>query len=67
VLRATEPDFDLVECFDATRNQCPLTGACRLQDVMGQARRAFLTAFDAHTLADLLRSRNTLVRLRSLS
>jgi Rrf2 family nitric oxide-sensitive transcriptional repressor len=63
VLRRTEPDFHLVECFNAHENACPLTGACKLQDVMGEAMRAFLDVFDCYTLADLLRSRPLRQRL----
>jgi len=63
VLRRTEPDFELVECFSERDNTCPLTGACKLQDVIGQAMRAFLDVFDCYTLADLLRSRSVRQRL----
>ena len=31
VLRATEDNFALVECFDAAHNRCVITGACRLR------------------------------------
>ncbi len=66
VLRATEPDFQLVDCFGARHDACPLDGACKLKDVMGQALRAFLEVFDCYTLADLLRSRGLRQRLLSL-
>lgn len=66
VLRATEPDFHLVDCFDRQRPTCPLDGACKLKDVVGQALRAFLEVFDCYTLADLLRSRGLRQRLLRL-
>ena len=53
VIRATEPDFALVECFDRTNN-CRITPRCRLRGVISDALAAFLDVFDRHTLADLL-------------
>lgn len=52
VIRATEPDFALVECF-ATGNQCVITKCCRLKSVLDDALRAFLTTLDQHTLATI--------------
>lgn len=53
VLRATEPDFDLVECF-TTDNQCVITRACRLRGILHEALDAFATTLDRYTLADLM-------------
>lgn len=52
VVRATEEDFILAECFSG--NGCVLTPACRLQGVLGDALRAFLSVLDQVTLADLI-------------
>jgi Rrf2 family nitric oxide-sensitive transcriptional repressor len=52
VVRATEPDFALVECF-ATGNQCIITQCCKLQDVLREALEQFLEVLDRHTLADI--------------
>jgi Rrf2 family nitric oxide-sensitive transcriptional repressor len=52
VVRATEPDFALVECF-ATGNQCVITGYCRLPSVIDEALDAFLHVLDQHTLASI--------------
>ncbi|MCP3139869.1 RrF2 family transcriptional regulator [Pyxidicoccus xibeiensis] len=54
VLRAAEPDFHLVECFDRERNACPITPACGLKGVLAEAREAFLAVLDRYTLADLV-------------
>ena len=54
VVRTTETDFHLVECFDPLTNQCRLSNHCRLQGVLAQAMRAFLAVLDSVTLADLL-------------
>lgn len=53
VLRATEPDFALVECF-ASDNQCVITPRCRLRGALKEALGAFLVALDRYTLADLV-------------
>jgi Rrf2 family nitric oxide-sensitive transcriptional repressor len=52
VIRSTEPDFALVECF-ATGNRCVITGCCRLPGVLSEALAAFLETLDRHTLADI--------------
>lgn len=52
VVRATEPDFHIVECF-ATGTHCVISGCCRLPGVMAEAVSAFLAALDGHTLASI--------------
>ncbi|NMM75193.1 Rrf2 family transcriptional regulator [Acidovorax sp. SRB_14] len=54
VVRATETDFHLVECFDPLSNQCRLSSHCRLQGILGEAMQSFFTVLDRVTLADLL-------------
>ena len=34
VVRATEPHFDLVECFDAKTNTCPIDPVCGLKGAL---------------------------------
>lgn len=53
VIRDTEDDFDLVECFDPVTNTCPLAADCRLRRPLRRASDAFLAELDAVTLADL--------------
>lgn len=55
VVRATEPDFVLVECFGAD-NQCVITPRCRLRRALGEALGAFIATLDRYTLADLILS-----------
>lgn len=54
VVRATETDFMLVECFDPATNHCRLSSHCRLQGVLGKAMQGFFAVLDGVTLADLL-------------
>lgn len=53
VLRATEPDFALVECF-MVDNRCLITPRCRLRAALKEAMAAFTTTLDRYTLADLI-------------
>src|SRR3974390_3331397 len=55
VVRATEPDFALVECFEGG-NQCLITPRCRLRGVLQEAVGNFMRTLDRYTLADLLLS-----------
>ncbi|TDR89664.1 RrF2 family transcriptional regulator [Enterovirga rhinocerotis] len=52
VVRATEDDLALVECFAG--GACAITAPCRLRRVLGEALSAFLTVLDRYTLADLI-------------
>ncbi len=54
VVRQTEEELDIVECFNDERNQCILSPACRLKGVLKAALEAYLKVLDQFTLADLL-------------
>ena len=53
LVRDTENDLELVECFGAS-NECRITPACRLKPILAEALRAFLAVLDRYTLADML-------------
>ncbi|MRX71557.1 Rrf2 family transcriptional regulator [Bacillus lacus] len=63
VVRKTEDDFNLVECFDAERNSCIVTPACGLKHVFHQALAAYLNVLDQYTLKDLVKNKETLQML----
>lgn len=52
VVRATEPDFAMVECF-TDANRCRITPGCRLKTILNRALKAFIAELDQHSLADL--------------
>jgi Rrf2 family nitric oxide-sensitive transcriptional repressor len=54
VVRFSEPHLALVECFDASRNTCPIEPACGLKAALAEAQRAFLAVLDNCTLASSL-------------
>ena len=53
VVRATEPDFALVECFESS-NQCIITRRCRMRGILHEGLDAFNAVLDKYTLADLM-------------
>jgi Rrf2 family nitric oxide-sensitive transcriptional repressor len=53
IVRATEPDFALVECF-AAGNRCMITKSCRLPQVLNEALSSFIATLDRYTLADIM-------------
>lgn len=53
VVRATEPDFALVECFHDS-NRCLIAQGCVLPSVLNEALLAFLGVLDRSTLADVM-------------
>lgn len=67
LLRRTEPDWDLVECFDVTKNTCPIEPACGLKGVLQRAQGAFFTVLDGHTLADFMPRAPMLIQLLNRS
>ena len=54
VIRMTEPDFQMVECFSATQSSCVLAGHCRLKGLLAEATDAFLARLDHVPLSTLL-------------
>ena len=53
IVRLTEDNFTMVECFDETTNACIIAGPCRLRGVLSNALKAYLAVLDGYTLADL--------------
>lgn len=53
LLRITEPDFNLAECFSSP-GTCALDRICRLPSYLHDAERAFVGELNKHTLADII-------------
>lgn len=53
IVRRSETDFRLVECFDSRTNTCRLSPTCRLKSLFERALAAYLRELDGATLADL--------------
>lgn len=57
IVRLTEPDFKLTECF-GENNKCLISRHCKLPGPLNEALRAFLSVLDGYTLADLQLPKN---------
>ena len=67
VVRATEPDFDLLECFNPATDQCVVTRSCSLKGVIFNAQASFMAVLDRYTLADMAGSpKNTQTTFKSI-
>ena len=53
VVRSSETDFRLVECFDPRTNTCSLTPSCRSKGAFHAALQAYFKELDAFTLANI--------------
>lgn len=54
LVRETEDQPVMVECFDPTTNRCRLDGCCKLKAALAKAQKAFYDSLDAHTLSSLV-------------
>ena len=54
VVRQTETDFYMAECFHKENNRCVYASACVLEDVLGAATAAYLKVLDGVNLDDLV-------------
>lgn len=66
VVRKTEEDFQLVECFDSKCNHCIISPVCKLRHILHEGLRAYLKVLDQYTLADIVTNKIELQDLFSL-
>lgn len=52
VVKKTEPDLDLLECFNPSTDQCAITRICNLKSILFEARANFMGVLEKYTLAD---------------
>lgn len=63
VVRHTEEDFQIVECFSNENNMCKISPACQLKNVLFEALNAYLNVLDQYTVGDFLLSKDELFKL----
>lgn len=61
IVRLTEGDLNVVECFNPETNTCPLIGICRLSLKFQEATAAFIAVLDGLTIADIAANRGQLM------
>lgn len=65
LVRETEQDLSIMECFSA-KNACKITPVCGLKSMFGEALKAFLEVLDKYTLADVIQDQHRPQLLRLL-
>jgi Rrf2 family nitric oxide-sensitive transcriptional repressor len=55
VVRHSETDFFMAECFDRENNSCVYAPACTLKSVLSSATAAYLSVLDGVTLLDIIK------------
>ena len=66
VVRMTEDNFEMAECFKQDGTNCPLLDSCELNSILREALDAFFAVLDRYTVADLATSRYPIERLLGL-
>ena len=65
LVRETEQDLSIVECF-SSKNACKITPVCGLKSMFGEALKSFLEVLDRYTLADVIQDHHRPQLLRLL-
>ncbi|MFJ7935040.1 RrF2 family transcriptional regulator [Sporosarcina sp. NPDC096371] len=63
LVRKTEDDFHLVECFNTDSGGCLLSPACRLKGALREALVAYFVVLDGYTIADFLVNKDELAAI----
>ncbi|WP_319484386.1 Rrf2 family transcriptional regulator [uncultured Cohaesibacter sp.] len=67
IIRQTEENMIIVECFSEETNTCPLISQCKFRMLLQDALAAFLKVLDAYTLADMVSHPDCLKPLLGMS
>ena len=54
VVRVTEENFAMAECFENDATECPLVDSCALNSALREALNAFFEVLVRHSIADLV-------------
>jgi Rrf2 family transcriptional regulator, nitric oxide-sensitive transcriptional repressor len=66
LVKALEPNMDIVECFNRDTNTCRITDSCQLKHYLFDANNAFLSSLNNHTLADTVKGTNIFKALQGI-
>lgn len=55
VVLKTEPDMELLECFNPATDKCVISATCRLKSMLYEGRAAFMQVLERNTLADAVK------------
>lgn len=54
IVRKTEEDFKLVECFDGGHDACIISPVCGLRHLLNKALASYFEVLDQYSLADII-------------
>lgn len=57
VIRVTEENFAMAECFENDATECPLVDSCGLNSALREALNAFFGVLMKYSIADLIKAR----------
>lgn len=57
VVRVTEENFAMAECFENDATECPLVDSCGLNSALREALNAFFEVLMRHSIDDLVKAR----------
>ena len=57
VVRVTEENFAMAECFEKDSTDCPLVESCALNEALRKALGAFFEVLEGYTIHDLIKAR----------
>ncbi len=57
VVRVTEENFAMAECFEKDSTDCPLVVSCALNEALRKALGAFFEVLEGYTIQDLIKGR----------
>ena len=60
VVRVTEENFAMAECFENDATECPLVDSCALNSALREALNAFFGVLASHTIAGLVENRTNM-------
>lgn len=63
VVRITEDNFEMAECFKEDGTNCPLVNSCELNAALNEALAAFFEVLDKYTIKDLASNSNRIEKL----
>ncbi|MEC1178181.1 Rrf2 family transcriptional regulator [Metasolibacillus meyeri] len=66
VVRKTEEDFHLVECFNPESNLCKISAECQLKTALNEALKAYLAVLDQYHISDFIQSKESMLKLLGL-
>lgn len=66
VVRVTEENFAMAECFENDATECPLVDSCALNEALRKALGAFFEVLESYSIEDLVKARPSMRDLLGL-